>query len=192
MKIETPTAKRLLGLLAGFIGVVMIVLVSDQVGTVNSWLWVILALLIPAVYAIEDLVISAKMPENWDIIAAVGIVSLVAVVLLVPIAYLFNDLVGLNIRPGKLELLMVLLALETLVGTALMVYLLRVSGAVFGSQVGYVATFAGIAWSIMLLHETLSLLAWSALGIMLVGLLLVEPTPEIEVRPELDLNKSNE
>ena len=90
----------------------------------------------------------------------------------------------LDLTMDKLKLVLVLLAAKTLIGTALTVLLLKTSGAVFGSQAGYVVTFSGIAWSLGLLDETLPLMAWVALGMMLVGLILVEPKDEVEARPE--------
>jgi len=41
-------------------------------------------------------------------------------------------------------------------------------------------TFAGIVWSIVLLGETLPAIAWVALGLLVVGLILVGPKEEAE------------
>ena len=184
LRLEEPKAKRLIGLFAGFFGVLVIVLIGDQFNIVTNWIWVGLALTIPALYAFEDLQIAAKLPEEWDIIGAVGIVSLAALLLVLPAALLFDEFVMLDLTMDKLKLVLVLLAAKTLIGTALTVLLLKTSGAVFGSQAGYVVTFSGIAWSLGLLDETLPLMAWVALGMMLVGLILVEPKDEVEARPE--------
>ena len=183
LRLEKPKAKRLIGLFAGFIGVLVIVLIGDQFNVVTNWIWVGLALTIPALYAFEDLQIAAKLPEEWDIVGAVGIVSLAALLLVLPAAFLFDEFVMLDLTMDKLKLVLILLAAKTLIGTALTVLLLKTSGAVFGSQAGYVVTFSGIAWSLGLLDETLPLMAWVALGIMLVGLILVEPKDEVEARP---------
>ena len=183
LRLEKPKAKRLIGLFAGFIGVLVIVLIGDQFNVVTNWIWVGLALTIPALYAIEDLQIAAKLPEEWDIVGAVGIVSLAALLLVLPVALLFDEFVMLDLTMDKLTLVLVLLAAKTLIGTALTVLLLKTSGAVFGSQAGYIVTFSGIAWSLGLLDETLPLMAWVALGMMLVGLILVEPKDEVEARP---------
>ena len=183
LRLEKPKAKRLIGLFAGFIGVLVIVLIGDQFNVVTNWIWVGLALTIPALYAFEDLQIAAKLPEEWDIVGAVGIVSLAALLLVLPAAFLFDEFVMLDLTLDKLKLVLILLAAKTLIGTALTVLLLKTSGAVFGSQAGYVVTFSGIAWSLGLLDETLPLMAWVALGLMLVGLILVEPKDEVEARP---------
>ncbi|MGH1353170.1 MAG: response regulator [Methyloligellaceae bacterium] len=182
--LEKPKAKRLIGLFAGFVGVLIIVLIGDQFSVVTNWVWVGLALTIPAIYAFEDLQIAARLPDDWDILGAVGIVSLVATLLLIPMAFIFDEFVQLDTNLDTLKLVLLLLAAKTLIGTALTVWLLKTSGAVFGSQAGYVLTFAGIAWSLGLLDESLPFLAWVALGIMLIGLLLVEPKDEAEARPE--------
>jgi drug/metabolite transporter (DMT)-like permease len=65
------------------------------------------------------------------------------------------------------------------------VYLMSVAGAVFGSQSAYVATAAGIGWSILLLDETLSAVTLGALALIFLGLALVgtkREAEDIEVR----------
>lgn len=184
MGLEKPKIKRLIGLFAGFVGVFIIILIGDQFNVVTNWIWVGLALIIPSLYAYEDLQIAAKLPDEWDIVGAVGIVSLVAVLLLIPLAFLLDQFVPLDTNFDTLKFVLLLLAAKTLIGTALTVLLLKTSGAVFGSQAGYVLTFAGIAWSLGLLDESLPIMAWIALGVMLIGLILVEPKDEAEARPE--------
>jgi drug/metabolite transporter (DMT)-like permease len=60
------------------------------------------------------------------------------------------------------------------------VHLIRTAGAVFSSQSSFVITFAGIAWSIILLGERLPSVAWFALVLLVIGLLLVGPKDEAE------------
>ena len=185
LKIEEPRCKRLLGLLAGFVGVVLVIYAGEELNISASWVWVILALSIPMLYAVEDIYVATKLPEDADIVGAVGMVSLVSLLLLLPILWFTGNTVTFSLIPGKLELVLIMLALVDLIGSVLMVLLLKISGPVFGSQVGYALTFAGIGWSFVLLNETLPLIAWVALGIMLVGMVLVEPKEEVEPVPKL-------
>ncbi len=55
------------------------------------------------------------------------------------------------------------------------VWMIARAGAVFASQVAYLVTGFGVLWSMLLLGETFSLLAWLAIGLMFVGLFLVRP-----------------
>ena len=186
MGTEKPKIKRLIGLAAGFLGVMIIIFSGESFSGVSNWLWLLVALSIPANYAVEDILIATNMPSDWDPVAAVGFLSLLVALILLPITFIANDFIPLDLAIGKLEFVVILVALKTLIGTILMVRLITTAGAVFGSQVGYVMTFAGIAWSLLLLNESLSTAAWIALGIMIVGLILVEPKEQAEEQPQID------
>ena len=53
------------------------------------------------------------------------------------------------------------------------------AGPVFAAQVAYPVTGFGVAWSIWLLGESYSGYVWAALGLMLIGIFLVQPRPRI-------------
>jgi drug/metabolite transporter (DMT)-like permease len=57
---------------------------------------------------------------------------------------------------------------------------------VFGSQIAYVQTIAGVFVSIVMIGDVLQTEAWIALALMLTGLLLVEPRREAELQVPLD------
>ncbi len=97
-----------------------------------------------------------------------------AALMLFPVTWLFQDFIELELNPGRFEILLLLLALKSLVGTYLYMKLMSSAGVIFGSQVGYFKAFAGIVWSMLLLDEALSLVAWLSFGIILMGLFLVE------------------
>ncbi len=62
------------------------------------------------------------------------------------------------------------------------------AGGVFASQIGYAQMLAGIVWGMLLLDERLSIGAWAAIGLVIVGFWLVEPRRANEVfRARLDL-----
>ena len=171
---EKPTPKRLLGLCLGFVGIVSLIVSQQGLAGSASWLWLALALLVPLNFALEDLLMAARMPKNADLITIVGLTALVATFLLMPLVLLFDDHFSISLSPGVLEFTLLMLALKALIGMSLLAHLLNTAGAVFGSQVAYVKAFAGIVWSMLLLNESLSWIAWLSFGIILVGLLLVE------------------
>ena len=171
---EKPTPIRLLGLCLGFVGIVSLIVSQQGLAGSASWLWLALALLVPLNFALEDLLMAARMPKNADLITIVGLTALVATFLLMPLVLLFDDHFSISLSPGVLEFTLLMLALKALIGMSLLAHLLNTAGAVFGSQVAYVKAFAGIVWSMLLLNESLSWIAWLSFGIILVGLLLVE------------------
>jgi len=60
----------------------------------------------------------------------------------------------------------------------LYIRLIAMAGAVFGSQSAYAITVAGIAWSVLLLGEALTLWTGVALFLIVLGLALVGPKSE--------------
>ena len=67
-----------------------------------------------------------------------------------------------------------LLAIVTLVVNVTFFLLLKLGGGVFTSQKAYVTAIAGILWGTALLGEQMSTLAWGAIGLVLLGMYLVE------------------
>ena len=49
------------------------------------------------------------------------------------------------------------------------------AGPVFTGQVSYLVTGFGVLWAMLLLGERYSLWIWAAMGLMAIGLLLVQP-----------------
>jgi len=60
------------------------------------------------------------------------------------------------------------------------VWIVGVAGAVFAGQVAYLVTGFGVLWSMLLLAERYSGWIWAALGMMALGLSLVQPRENLE------------
>lgn len=175
LRVEQASLRRFVGVIIATIGIIAIIISIEGDTGSNRWVWVLIALGIPLGYAIEDLLIDTKMPEGFSTLEAVAFSSLFSSVFLLASAIAFDDFVGLSIHPGKLELSVALIALTAALGTYLFVQLIEIAGAVFAAQIAYVITFSGIAWSAILLGESLPILSWFALAVIIVGLALIEP-----------------
>lgn len=183
--IEKATWRRLLGFGIGLVGIALVIFATSETNNVNSlWVWAAIALLAPLGYALRTLLITVKLPSEIDMVAATGFCALAAVVLLLPVVIGLNDFVPLSLDrdSGSISLVLaiILFGIVSAVGVTLRVSLIRSAGAVFASQSSFVVTFAGIAWSIILLGESLPLIAWLALLLLVIGLMLVGPKEEAE------------
>ena len=185
LRIEQPSLRRFVGVAVGLVGIIAIIIAAEGIEGGSSWIWVLLAIGIPLGYAVEDLLVAAKMPEGVDTLAATTYVCAVSALMMLPASFIFNDFVNLSFNPGKLEVSIVLIGITGALNAYLFIRLIETTGAVFSSQAGYVITFAGIAWSIILLGESLSMLTWVGLAIIIIGLLIVGPQEE-EEESELD------
>ena len=173
-RVEPVSLKRLAGVATGFVGIVSLILASGDSTVDGGSIWFVVALLVPLNFALEDLLVAARMPPDVDVGAMAGSCMLVSALLLLGPAWLLGDLVPLTLAAGPFELLVLLLALKSLVGMALFTMLMTSAGALFGSQLGYVKALAGIVWSMVVLNESMSPLAWLSFAIILCGLFLVE------------------
>lgn len=183
MRTEVASLKRFAGLGLGLVGIIVILLFGMPVNIAANWLWVGLALLIPVTYAAEDLFIAERRPARIDTIALFGLVQVVSVATLIPIAFVTNDFVPFEQLGGQTGIIVLLMATASNAAMLLFMWLIKTTGAVFGSQTAYAGTAAGIGWSMLLLGEAVPLLTWGALALVFLGLLLVEPKQEAEAEP---------
>jgi drug/metabolite transporter (DMT)-like permease/DNA-binding NarL/FixJ family response regulator len=183
--IEKPNAKRLLGLAMGLFGVLVVVWLGEDGGGSAQWIWILVALIIPSIYATEDIYISQKRPAQLDIVGTYVYTSLLSCLIHVPLTLAFNDFIPLDLLWGQFGFLAVLIAASTALSMICYVHLISSTGAVFAAQAAYIVTIAGLLWSMLLLGERLQPIVWFALALIIVGLLLVEPKHEAEEEPPL-------
>ena len=143
LRMEEATWRRCLGLIIGLSGAVVLVAVRETLGGVNPWMWVLLAISIPVLWAVTDVLIAAREPKStMNPIAALGFMYLLSALLTLPIAMAQGQL--FMISPG-LGAAFWLILLNALVDTANYIFyllLIVVAGAVFASQTAYVITLA--------------------------------------------------
>lgn len=173
-QMEKTNFRRVLGLVVGFggIGFGLYARISGDTNEAN--LWLLGALILPAIFAIETITLSAKRPKNVDPIAAVGIMFAFSVAFAVPLALFTDQWIPVDRLASTLGIVIGLLALVSIFANAFYIYLLDLAGVVFASQVAYGAAISGIIWGMLLLGERLTLGAWIAIGCILFGMYLVE------------------
>lgn len=175
-KLEKATQRRLAGLLVGLAGVAMVLITRFDPSSSTQNLWLGAALLLPLLFAIECILVAARRPDNVDVFSAVGTMMLLSGLMLTAIAYATGDMMNFGPQVGRLEILILLMGIGGAVSVLLCFHLIATAGAVFASQSAYAMTIAGIVWGMLLLNEELSPMAWLAVGIILLGLYLVEPS----------------
>lgn len=174
-KMERATPRRLIGLLVGLIGVSLVLLTRFDMAAGAQNAWLLFAMLLPLLFAVEAVVLAGKRPEHVDIFASVGLMMAISTMLLIPWAYMTGDLMPLELKFGRLEMLVVLMGIVGASSLLLAFHLIATAGAVFYSQSAYAMTIAGVVWGMLLLNEELAGLAWVAFAIVILGMYLVEP-----------------
>jgi len=175
MGLEKATPKRLIGLLIGMVGIGAVLLSRLQFGGSDGAFWILAALLLPALMAIETVFLGARMPTHIDVYASIGVLMAVSVVLLIPMVALSGQSLLPSDTDATLALYVLLLGLAGAASMILTLQTVENAGPVFAGQGAYAMTLAGIVWGMLLLDETLSPLAWGAFLVIVTGLYLVEP-----------------
>jgi drug/metabolite transporter (DMT)-like permease len=103
------------------------------------------------------------------------LVSLVGAVMALPLAVLSGQWFDPFADWGRAETALVASSIAHALAYATYVWLAAQAGAVFAAQTGYIVTGTGVIWAMLLLGERFSPFVWAALGVMMLGLFLVQP-----------------
>ena len=169
-------------MLIGASAVLMIVISGSQMKGAGAMIWYIIALAVPTLYALDYILIAARLPEHLDYSLMAGIMMTISALTTLPLVLWSGDLAGTGDVIANSSLLMIILMMGaiTALANALTFILTKSAGAVFASQCSYATTFFGIAWSFILLQEQLDLWAWIALAMVILGLVIVGPRKAAE------------
>lgn len=179
MRIEAPSLRRFLGLALGLAGVLALLLVRGETGQMDSWTWMMIAMLVPILYGAIDILLAVKHPPALDSVVSSGLVLVLSALLVLPLAIWRGHYFTLGAEgPGLTDIMVGITGLCVGLCTVLYIRLIGMAGAVFASQSSYVVTLAGIGWSVLLLSEALSVWTGFALVMIVSGLALVGPKRE--------------
>ncbi len=174
MRIEKAAPRRMLGLLIGLAGVGVSLFQRMEGNNVQANLWLIGALAAPLLYAFETIAVAAKRPMHVDPISAVALMFGFSTLM----ALLLSVATGSFMSPGDLMsplgAVIIMIGILTVLVNVTFFRLLKLGGGVFTSQKAYVTAIAGVLWGTALLGETMNATAWIAVGMVLIGMYLVE------------------
>jgi CheY-like chemotaxis protein len=177
---EAPSLKRFLGLCLGLLSVILVMLPGAEATGISNWLWVLAALLVPACYAAEGLLVSALPSSGDDAVGTATGVVFAAALLVTPVTAFSGFYIPVAEVISGFGWAFALIGTLSAVSTVLLILAIRTTGVVFASQVGYATTAAGIVWSILLLSEPMSPWIWAAIACMISGVALVMPKQDSE------------
>ena len=182
-RLERLRMQRLFGLLLGLTGVLLLIVPDlGEVGALPT-LYIGLALLASLSYAFEGNIVAKFGTAGMDPLQVLLGASIVSTVVSLP----FTFVTGSWIVPAfpLQEPDYALLASSLIHGAvyAGYVWLISAAGSVFAVQVGYIVTVSGVFWSRAVLGEAYSPWVWAAMLVVLAGVFLVQPKPELRLAP---------
>ncbi len=178
-RVETFKPLRALGILMGFVGVLFIVLPEASLPSPDMAPWVLLALVTPALYAVNTIMAVKLRPENThSLIAAWGMLVAASLTTL-PLMLSVDGFHPLFFGPdagGAVDWAMTGQIMVSCLAYVMYFEIIKRAGPVFTSQVSYVVMVAGLFFGWLIFEEAPSLWIWIAIGCVGIGLALVNRT----------------
>jgi drug/metabolite transporter (DMT)-like permease len=173
--IDNYATRRFIGIVLGFGAILLLSLPESSLPDPGMVKWMLLALLASVFYTIENIYVDISIPQGTDLIALLMGGLCVAALLLAPIASSQAAFVALQYPFTEVEWAIIALAIVSSIAYTLFLHIVKKSGAVFASLVGYVITLAGVFWGMLFFGESHSIWVWTALVTMLAGMAMVRP-----------------
>jgi len=173
--IDNYTNRRFIGIVLGFGAILLLSLPESSLPDPGMVKWMLLALLASVFYTIENIYVDISIPQGTDLVALLAGGLCVAALILAPVAFSQAAFVTPQYPFTEVEWAIIAMAFVSSTAYALFFYIVKKSGAVFASLVGYVITLAGVFWGMLFFDESHSIWVWAALATMLVGMAMVTP-----------------
>ncbi len=175
LRMDKFKVRRVLGLITGFCALLILILPENSLPDKRDIPWVLLALNCALCYALENIYIDRLALQNFGPIRLVCAVSFVSAIITFLLSLVMDQFFIL--QPTNLYLFISTLGLGFISATAysIFIYLIGRAGSVFSSQVGYLVTFFGVVWGIIILGESHSVFVWISLAMIMMGIFLVQP-----------------
>lgn len=172
---EKPDLRRVLGLLLGFGGVMLLVIPQASLPDPAMLAYLPIAMIGPLFYALEGTYVARRGLGGMDPLQAMLGTMLMALVLCAPIMWVTGQAFMLPLPPGRAEWALIATSAMHSVLYATYVWLAARTGAVFASQSSYIVTAMGMVMAMLLLGERFSPWVFAAAAVMLCGVALVRP-----------------
>jgi drug/metabolite transporter (DMT)-like permease len=181
--LERFSARRLAGLALGLIGVALLVLPEASLPDAAMVAWVPVAILASLCYAFEGNYVARWGTAGLDPVQVLLGASLTGALMVLPLMLLSGHWISPLGPYGAAEWALIgSSTVHVLVYTAF-VWLIGRAGSVFAVQVSYLVTGFGVIWAMLLLGERYAPMIWAAMGLMMVGMALVQPRAKAVLAP---------
>lgn len=175
MRNDRFSVRRLAGLGLGLSAVGLIALPEASLPTGTAAIWVAVALIAPACYAIEGNWVAKFGTAGLGPIQTLMGASVIGCAIALPLALQTGQFIVPPVPLGPSDWAMLGLgAIHALVYSGY-VWLVGRAGSVFAAQVAYLVTGFGVLWSMVLLAERYPPTIWAAFALLMAGLSLVQP-----------------
>ncbi len=183
MGLDRFSWRRLGGLAAGLCGVLVIILPGVD-GTMNaSVFWMVVALIAGLCYAVEGNIVAKWGTAGLDAIQVLFGASVLGMVVVLPLTLAQGHFIPPHELLGAPGYALIAASVAHTLAYTGYVWLVGRAGPVFTVQVSYLVTGFGLLWARLLLDEVFPPAIWAALGLMFLGMYLVQPRRNAALAP---------
>jgi len=175
LRIDRFSIRRASGIIVGLTAIVLLVVPESSLPEPAMAGWVLIVLLASVFYTAENIYVDVCIPANADMVALLAGALVVAGILVLPIVLYLDAFVPLTGKWAQTQWAIVAMAVVSSIAYTFFLLVVKSSGAVFASQIGYVITLAGVLWGMVIFAEAHTAWAWLALCLIMIGLVLVTP-----------------
>lgn len=175
--LEGFNTRRLIGLALGLCGVALLVLPQTSLPQGVPTVWIGIALLSSAFYALEGNMIAKWGTGGLDAVQVLAGTCLVGIVVSAPLALYTGQFISPLHSWQAPDYAIMASAVLNAGAYSGYVWLVGLAGSVFAAQVSYLVTLFGVTWAMLFLGEGYSGWIWAALAVMMAGVSLVMPRP---------------
>ena len=173
--LERFVSLRVLGVLFGVLAVALLVVPESSMPDSSTVPWVLLACVPGLCYALENMVLTLRLPDGASPFMITCGNYLVSSTILLCVVAATGSYVSPAWPWGAVEWSIAGMAVINAVGYAAFIYLISYAGPVFATQVAYLVSISGVAWGIVVFGEHHSIWVWLSLASILIGLTLIRP-----------------
>jgi drug/metabolite transporter (DMT)-like permease len=173
--LERADAQRLGGLACGLMGMLLIVLPDSSLPNPQAVGWVLIGFAACSCYAVQNLYIAKWVPARIDTLMLSSGTLLAGGAILLPVAFASGTAIAPWPPDDPIVLGALAIAAINCVAIVLFFWLIRAAGPVFAAQTASTTILAGVVFGAVFFGERLSPWVWAAIGLLAVGVLLVQP-----------------
>lgn len=172
---ERPDPRRALGIALGAGAIAVIALPGSEASDAIALGMILLMLLAPLSYAAETIYLAWRGAGGLHPVQVLLGASILGIAIAWPLAVATGQTVDLARRWGPAEAAVLASGLLNAVAYVGYVWLIGRAGSVFASQIAYLVTGFGVAWSWALLGERYGVWVWAGFLLMLAAVALIRP-----------------
>jgi drug/metabolite transporter (DMT)-like permease len=175
LKIEIFSYRRIVGVLLGALALNLLLIPENSIPERTQIIWILVSCVAAISYAVENLIIDQKMPDDIGPVRIACGMNLMGAALVLPFSLAFKQTIVPTFPVKELEIALIGLGLINAIAYSLFIFLIKRTGPVFASQTGYIVTIGGMFWGTLLFNEIYSIWVWCSIMIIILGVILVAP-----------------